>query len=147
MSAIRDYVRNGGRYLGFCLGAYWAGDWPGVVPGFRSLGMLPAHVLAHSKTIEDRVEKIYWQGAPRYAYFQDGPSFLLSRPGDVQLFATYANDNTAAVFISRFGGGKVAVSGVHLEAPPSWYKDSHLDDPDGHTLELADSLFEQLMAD
>jgi hypothetical protein len=33
--AIRDYVRRGGRYLGFCLGGYLAGATPGfdLLPG------------------------------------------------------------------------------------------------------------------
>ena len=143
--AIRDYVYNGGRYYGVCLGGYWAGDWPGSQPGFQSLGIIPAHVIAYSKTPEARIEKINWLGKTRYAYFQDGPAFFLSDASSVHVFATYEN-GSVATFISKYGKGKVGISGVHFEAPRDWYTYDHLNDPDPKHAEMGDQLFDSLFS-
>ena len=144
--AVRDYVKNGGLYYGVCLGGYWAGDWPGTQPGFESLGIIPAHVIAYSKTTEARVEKINWNGQTRYAYFQDGPAFIFSDPSAARIFATY-EDGSVATFISKFGNGRVAISGVHFEAPKDWYDSDHLKDPDPLHAELGEELFDALFFD
>ncbi len=141
--AIRNYVANGGIYYGVCLGGYWAGDWKGTQPGFESLGIIPAHVVAYSKTLECRIEKITFLGQTRYAFFQDGPAFILNDPSAAQVFATYENGMVAA-FISKYGKGKVGISGVHFEALPYWYKGNKLKDPDPKHGELGDRLFDEL---
>ena len=141
--AIRDYFKNGGLYYGVCLGGYWAGDWPGTQKGFESLGIISAHVIAYSKTTESRVEKINWLGQTRYAYFQDGPAFIFSDPSPAQIFATY-EDGSVATFISTYGQGRVAISGVHFEAPEYWYRADHLRDPDPRHGELGEELLDAL---
>jgi hypothetical protein len=142
--AIRDFVQYGGAFYGVCLGGYWAGDWPGTLPGFKSLGLINAKVSAHSLTPEDRVEKIFWLGSPRWAYFQDGPSFDV-HDSEAQILATYASDGTVAAFIQNFGRGKVAVNGVHFEAPMNWYESYHLVDPDGLDEKLLLEFFDRLI--
>ena len=143
--AIKNYINEGGLYYGVCLGGYWAGDWKGTIQGFESLGIIPAHVIAYSHTIEARVEKISWNGITRYAFFQDGPAFILADPSRVHVFATYA-DGSVATFISKYGKGKVAISGVHFEATPEWYQEDHLIDPDPAHGELGEELLDSLFS-
>lgn len=146
--AIRSYVRNGGRYLGFCLGGYWASHaryWEDPIPSFRALDLLPVPVHAYSETTEPRTERIRWHdGKYRYGFFQDGPDFgLPTGSPDEQVFGLYEN-GTVATAIYRVGKGKVGVSGPHWEAADDWY-DEEMPDQDPAHRELAAEFFDELL--
>lgn len=145
---IRRYVRNGGRYYGSCLGGYWADAWSGQIPGFRSLHILPATAFEISaQDRSDRIIQINWQCEARAVYFQDGPGFVITDPSKViTLYATYADpQNTPCVFLSQFGAGKVLVTGVHLEAPLSWYQEFGLPAPPHLNRDLLDQVIDDLL--
>ncbi len=118
---IRHYVRDGGNYLGFCLGGYLAGSDPGfdLLPGDTDqyIGTKGASVCHDG----DDVVTVSWKGQQRDLYFQDGPYFDVKR-SRVQVLARYDNDRIAAM-TCRFGEGRVAVVGPHPEATPSWFTD------------------------
>lgn len=147
--AIHGYVRNGGRYYGVCLGGYWAGQatWPGLIPGFEGLDLIPATVI--EKSPEDKKDKIVdveWEGALRQAYFQDGPEFDITDSSRVlKTYATYADDHAVAAFMSSYGRGKVSVSGVHVEATQDWYDDYHLQAPPGLNRDLMNEILVDLL--
>ncbi|RZQ62331.1 BPL-N domain-containing protein [Amycolatopsis suaedae] len=117
---IRDFVRGGGRYLGFCLGGYLAGATPGfgLLPGDtdRYIDSAGASV-GHDG---DAVVTVRWRGRRRRLYFQDGPVFLLDRPDAAEVLATYPN-GTIAALVAPFGAGRVGVVGPHPEATADWY--------------------------
>ncbi|MFK0250330.1 BPL-N domain-containing protein [Amycolatopsis azurea] len=125
---IRSFVWSGGRYLGFCLGAYLAG----ATPGF---GLLPGDTDRYIDTedsafdhADDTVVAIRWRGRRRKLYFQDGPVFLLDSPDVANVLATYSN-GMAAALVAPFGTGHVGVVGPHPEATRDWYTDSGLRRP------------------
>lgn len=71
---IRKYVKNGGRYLGACLGGYLAGTEPGfdLLPGF---GQTDQYITSKNAVVTseiDTVVPLFWQGKLRHVYFQDG---------------------------------------------------------------------------
>jgi glutamine amidotransferase-like uncharacterized protein len=134
--AIRDFVAAGGRYLGFCLGAYLAGTGPGF-------GLLPGdtdqYITTHGATVtseRDTLVRVRWRGRPRLLYFQDGPAFFLA-PGarGVTVLARYPNDEIAAL-TAPFGRGVVGVVGPHPEATADWYTDAGLQAPDDRGADL-----------
>lgn len=144
-SAIRAFVADGGRYLGFCLGGYLAG----ATPGF---GLLPGdtdqYIATRGAAItsdRDTVAQVHWRGRPRYMYFQDGPAFLL-RPdaAGVTVLARYPNNEIAAL-VAPFGRGAIGVVGPHPEAPADWYHHHGLVDPDGLDTDLGHDLIDSLM--
>jgi hypothetical protein len=126
---LRAFVRGGGRYLGFCLGAYLAGRDPGygLLPGDTDQYVTSPGASVHDT--RDTVVAVRWRGKPRHVYFQDGPLFTFTGPATV--LATYA---TAAV--CRYGAGRVGVVGPHPEADASWYADAGITNPDGVRLDL-----------
>ncbi|MFL4901926.1 BPL-N domain-containing protein [Streptomyces sp. MMS24-I2-30] len=140
--AIRDFVRAGGRYLGFCLGGYLAGATPGfgLLPGDtdRYISMAGATVQDDGDTLIE----VSWRGRPRTLYFQDGPVFVLDEHADASVLATYA-DGSPAALVAPFGAGRVAVTGPHPEATDDWYTSQGL--PVLHTLDLAMDLVEEAM--
>jgi hypothetical protein len=136
--AIRDFVRGGGRYVGFCLGGYLAG----ATPGF---GLLPGdtdqYISAPGCTVHDESDTlvgVVWRGRPRTVFFQDGPYFVRDEdaPGaHTTVLATYTNGLPAAL-VTRFGAGRAAVTGPHPEATDDWYTDNGLPVHDTRDLAL-----------
>ncbi|MGH3731073.1 MAG: BPL-N domain-containing protein [Micromonosporaceae bacterium] len=136
-TVIREFVRSGGRYLGFCLGGYLAGATPGfdLLPGDTDQYISTADATVSSG--KDTVVHVRWRGRQRGLFFQDGPCFLV-RPGpDVTVVATYPNGAVAAL-VAGFGSGRVGVVGPHPEATPDWFIDAGLTatDPLGADLGL-----------
>ncbi|RLU86319.1 hypothetical protein CTZ27_25445 [Streptomyces griseocarneus] len=132
--AIRGWVRDGGRYLGFCLGGYLAGATPGfaLLPGDTDqyIGS-PGATVHHSRNTLVEAE---WRGLPRTLFFQDGPYFVLDEGATATVLATYTNGTPAAV-VAPFGAGRVGVVGPHPEATDDWYLDEGL--PVHRTWDLA----------
>jgi glutamine amidotransferase-like uncharacterized protein len=142
---IRDWTRSGGRYLGFCLGAYLAGTTPGfgLLPG--DTGQYISSRGATIDTTRDTIAEVSWRGQRRHMFFQDGPVFRLTSSAPATVLATYDNGEIAAV-VTRFGSGSVAVVGPHPEADQSWYTDDGLTNPDGIRFEMGYDLINTAMA-
>lgn len=145
-SAIRDFVYAGGRYLGFCLGAYLAGETPGfeLLPGDTDQYITSPGA---SQTSDDNsVIEIEWGGRRRRLFFQDGPYFVLDpQRGTARVVAHYDNGLPAAV-VTPYGSGTVGVVGPHPEATPDWFTDVHLPVPRPLGLDLGLDLVDQVMA-
>jgi glutamine amidotransferase-like uncharacterized protein len=137
--ALREWVRGGGRYLGFCMGGYLAGRDPGF-------GLLPGDTDAYTasrgasvRSADDTVVTVRWRGRERHVYFQDGPYFSLEKGADAKVLATYDN-GTVAALVARYGAGRVGVVGPHPEADSSWYDEAGLRNPEGVRLDLGHDL-------
>lgn len=142
---LRDWVAGGGTYLGFCLGAYLAGDDPGF-------GLFPGRVSQYigtqDSTLHDTdpgIVEVSWRDQRRHMYFQDGTVF--AAPNDdwdgigATVLARYPNDTVAAV-VTPFGAGRVGLVGPHPEADASWYRKPGLSNPDGIRFDLGHDLVE-----
>jgi biotin--protein ligase len=129
---IKQYVEQGGSFLGICAGSYYASSYvefdkggPLEVLGSRELkffqGKSIGPILAQYdyktqsgsraatiSTIFDEVPQtvVYYNGG---GYFKDANKFVNTR-----VIATYENDLPAIINIS-YGQGKVILSGVHFE--------------------------------
>ncbi|MGY1695538.1 BPL-N domain-containing protein [Geodermatophilus sp. SYSU D00814] len=142
---VREFVRSGGGYLGFCLGGYLAGETPGfgLLPGdadrfISSPGARPDHD-------GDDLVDVDWAGRRRRVYFQDGPWFDLDPArGPAEVLATYGNGLPAAV-VAPFGHGAVGVVGPHPEATPDWYTDSGLPVPADVRADLTQDLVDRVL--
>ncbi|HPE70359.1 MAG TPA: hypothetical protein P5560_13790 [Thermotogota bacterium] len=146
--AFKQWLHDGGRYLGICGGGFLASkgwwEWGGYV---NMLGIIPADsddFLSHSRPV---ILPIQWLGEVRPMYFQAGPKFLLENTSEqVQIIARYMDDQIAAL-IATYGNGKVAVSGPHPEAPRSWSYET--DNPEDwvSSIDLAVALLQDLLSD
>jgi glutamine amidotransferase-like uncharacterized protein len=124
-ATIRQFVRSGGRYLGFCLGGYLAG----ATPGFALLpGDTDQYIASRGATVDSEdttLVHVIWRGRRRTLYFQDGPYFWTRRDADTTVVATYPN-GTITALVAKFGAGRVGVVGPHPEATRDWYTDAGL---------------------
>jgi hypothetical protein len=111
---LRKFVSDGGRYLGICMGAYWAGseylnilDDVDAVQYLRQPGTDTRR--PHAKNIA-----VTWQGQPDNMFWYDGCALV--GPGNYQTVATYANGDAMAIIQNRIG-----LIGCHPESQPFWY--------------------------
>lgn len=119
VAALRDFVAQGGRYLGLCMGAYLADA--------NNLALIPEELDSEVgrpgfavTTIDDEAVAVRWAGHDDHVFFQDGPYLPPSRARGFATLATYANGDIAAARYT-FGQGIVVLSGPHPEADASWF--------------------------
>lgn len=125
VDAIRDFVAQGGGFLGICMGAYLADR--------TNFGLIPHELDSEVgrpgfpiRTIDDAVVDVSWAGRKDLVYFQDGPYLpqAAKDPG-YRRIATYENGDIAAARYS-FKKGIVVLSGPHPEADKTWFEDAEL---------------------
>jgi glutamine amidotransferase-like uncharacterized protein len=112
---IRDYVARGGRYLGICMGAYWAGSHY-----FDILDSVDAvQYITQPNTCTRRPHAksmpVTWFGEPVKMYFYDGCA-LVGDQNKFETVATYSNGDPMAIIQGRIG-----IIGCHPEAEANWY--------------------------
>jgi glutamine amidotransferase-like uncharacterized protein len=114
---VRDFVNNGGAYLGICMGAYWAGS-----NYFNILTDVDAEQYItrpgtdtrrpHAKNVS-----LTWNNEPMKMFWYDGCALV----GDQTKFKTIArytgNNDPMAIIQNRIG-----LIGCHPESTPNWYK-------------------------
>lgn len=114
---IKDFVKSGGKYLGICMGAYWAErDYLNILDDVRAIQYITRPNTdtrrPHAKNIA-----INWLGNDMNMYFYDGCAFV----GDESKFTTiarYKNNDPMAIIQNNIG-----LIGCHPESEKHWYDD------------------------
>jgi glutamine amidotransferase PdxT len=113
---IRKFIKNGGKYLGICMGAYWAGKHY-----FNILdGVEPVQYIKRPKTDTKRPHAknidVVWENNPMKMFFYDGCA-LVGNPKKFKSVATYANGDHMAIIQKNIG-----LIGCHPESEKFWYE-------------------------
>jgi glutamine amidotransferase-like uncharacterized protein len=111
---VVDFVTRGGKYLGICMGAYWAGkDYFDILDDVDSLQYIKRPNTdtrrPHAKNI-----KVNWQGNDTTMFFYDGCAMV--GDGNYETVATYANGDAMAIIQKNIG-----LIGCHPESQQFWY--------------------------
>ena len=111
---IVKFVEDGGRYLGICMGAYWAGShYFNILEDLDAVQYLRRPGTdtrrPHAKNID-----INWRGEPMNMFWYDGCAIVGT--GRHKRIATYANGDAMAVMQNRIG-----LIGCHPESEQFWY--------------------------
>ena len=111
---IKQFIVDGGYYLGICMGAYWAGkhyfDILGDVDAVQYITQPNTDTRRpHAKNIP-----IEWLGKPITMFWYDGCAF--TGAGYYDTIAKYANDDPMAIIQNRIG-----LIGAHPESEQFWY--------------------------
>jgi len=113
---VADFVERGGRYLGICMGAYWAGshyfDILRDVDAVQYIKRSDADIRRSYST----VASVVWNGQPEKMFFYDGCA-LVGDTTQFQTVATYANGDAMAIIQGRIG-----LIGCHPESQDYWYQ-------------------------
>ena len=139
---IKDYIKNGGSFLGLCAGAYFASgsiefdkNGPLKVIGERNLALFPGKSIGPILAPYDyrscsgcRAAKINWleNSSTNYFYYNGGGYFKnAEKYPNVKVLAQYKDKialNLPAVIQIKYGSGNVILSGVHFEYAPELLK-------------------------
>lgn len=121
--AIKDYVANGGLYIGICAGAYYAcqrTEWhPDTGPAFsveNQLAFFPgvAKGPIGQFAAADVVPLVTSTGETRHAFYWQGPAFE-SNQQNFSTLARYTDPDIPAVVSGIFGKGCYLLFSPHLE--------------------------------
>ena len=135
---IREYVNEGGRYIGFCAGAYFGAAFVEFAKGDpdleriteRELGFFPGtavgpvfagfkyHELKKSLAVRlSFPEKKY---NSHFSYFNGGCYFKgVTNHGNTKVISTYPEkQDKAAIIMCTAGDGKALLCGPHIEYVP-----------------------------
>jgi glutamine amidotransferase-like uncharacterized protein len=113
---IKEFVQNGGRYLGICMGAYWAGsEYFNMVEGVDAVQYITRPGTdthrPHAKNLP-----VVWNNQPEQMFFYDGCA-LVGDESKFQTVARYMNGDPMAVIQNRIG-----LIGCHPESERHWYE-------------------------
>lgn len=110
---IRNFVANGGHYLGICMGAYWADtDYLGLLRNVRVTQYIK-HATACTRRPHAKHMPVIWKNCATDMYFYDGCTYS----GDqFDTVAWYLNGAAMAIMQDRVG-----LIGCHPEADQHWY--------------------------
>ena len=118
--SIRRYIRNGGRYLGICMGAYWSDrNYLDIMDSVECKQYIRRPNTCTRRSYSKAVD-CDWNGRQDKFFFYDGPAFI----GDesrYEVVARYTNGDPAAIV-----QGKIGLIGPHLEAEEFWYDKPYL---------------------
>jgi hypothetical protein len=140
---IRKFVTDGGRYLGICMGAYWAGsNYLDILKSVDAVQYIrrpgtDTH-RPHAKALA-----VTWKSHPERMFFYDGCALI--GPGRKTVVSTYANGDAMAIYQDRIG-----LIGCHPESERFWYEAYRYTLPHWHErrhhellLEFADELMKR----
>ena len=115
---IADFISQGGRYIGICMGAYWAGsryfDFLKDVDAVQYIKRPTSDIKRSYGTVAD----IEWLGQKQKMFFYDGCTFTGS--GYYDTIAKYSNDEPMAII-----QGNIGLIGCHPESEKFWYEDQY----------------------
>ena len=119
-NTIRGYIQNGGRYLGICMGAYWADrHYFNILHGTTSEQYIRRPETCTRRYYSKAIE-CNWNGTNDRFFFYDGPAFI-GNESTFETIARYKNGDPAAIIQGRIG-----LVGPHLESQEFWYDKPYL---------------------
>ncbi len=124
---IRDFVKNGGFYLGICAGAYFAGreiEFTGdgyavegarelALFGGRSVGSVFEFAGGYYNDKAKNVIDISYKGETQGVYYHGGGYFEGASKN--QILAYYPLIDEPCIVADTYGKGRYCLSGVHFE--------------------------------
>ena len=114
-SRIQEFVANGGRYLGICMGAYWADNtYFGLSSDFK-VDQYITRPNTDTKRPHAKHMKVTWDDKPEELFFYDGCA-IFGDESKYDVVARYPNGDAMAIIQNRIG-----LIGCHPEAEQHWY--------------------------
>jgi len=119
MEPILEFMNNGGKYLGICMGAYWAGPrYFDLLKGVDAVQYI-TRPDADIRRPYGTTAEVVWEGSKQHMYFYDGCALV--GEGEFDTVATYKNGDAMAII-----QGNTGVIGCHPESMRSWYEKPYM---------------------
>jgi len=113
---VIDFVTRGGKYLGICMGAYWAGkDYFNILDKVDVVQYIK-RPNACTRRPHAKNMPVMWKNQPYNMFFYDGCALVGDENSPYETFATYSNGDNMAIIQNRIG-----LIGCHPESEQFWY--------------------------
>lgn len=111
---IKKFVADGGKYLGICMGAYWADkNYLNILDDVR-VDQYIIQPNTDTRRPHAKNMPIVWEGEERTMFFYDGCTFI---GNNFEVVATYKTGYPMAVMQNNIG-----MIGCHPESENHWYE-------------------------
>jgi len=112
---IANFISRGGRYVGICMGAYWAGSrYFDLLDGVNPTQYIK-QPTATIKRSYGTVAFVFWDDLPYQMFFYDGCTYV--GEGKYESVATYTDGLPMAII-----QGNIGLIGCHPESEEFWYE-------------------------
>jgi len=115
---VKEFVSNGGRYLGICMGAYWADRYYLNILNDVRVEQYIKRPGTDTRRPHPKAMPVTWKGQLERMYFYDGCACV---GNNMDVVATYSNGDPMAII-----QGRVGLIGCHLESEHWWYDKKYL---------------------
>jgi glutamine amidotransferase-like uncharacterized protein len=116
---VADFVAGGGKYLGICMGAYWAGSRYFDILRGVDVEQYIKRPKADIKRPYGTVAKVTWKEQKEFMFFYDG-GVMVGDESQFKTIARYNNGDPMAII-----QGNVGIIGCHPESESYWYNDPY----------------------
>ena len=115
-AAVKQFVNNGGKYLGICMGAYWAEHfYLDLLKDIRAEQYI-TRPGADTRRPHAKNQKVLWQGKEENMFFYDGCALVGPGIDTAKMWSLYPNGDPMALIQDNVG-----IIGCHPESEPHWY--------------------------
>lgn len=124
--AVKDFISRGGRYLGICMGAYWAGKhYFNILDDVDAVQYI-TRPGTDTRRPHSKAMPVTWEGQQEKMFFYDGCA-LVGNNSKFETIATYSNNDPMAIIQDRIG-----LIGCHPESEKFWYDSPKYMNPHYH---------------
>ena len=114
--AVVNYVKNGGKYLGICMGAYWAGkDYFNILDEVDVIQYIKHPSSRTKRPHAKNILTNWYNGHYEHMFFYDGPTYV--GHGSYKCLATY-DESGCPMAIQQ---NNIMLIGCHPESEQFWY--------------------------
>jgi glutamine amidotransferase-like uncharacterized protein len=120
---VVKFVERGGKYLGICMGAYWAGrNYFDLLEHDVDAVQYIKRPTADIRRSFSTVANVDWADRQETMFFYDGCTFT-GNTSNFKTIASYANNEPMAII-----QGNLGLIGCHPESEEFWYDKPYLKD-------------------
>jgi len=113
---VRDFVSNGGKYLGICMGAFWAGSYYfDILKDVDAVQYITQPGTCTRRPHAKNMPTVWYDGHHQNMFFYDGPTFV--GEGKYETHAKYANTGMPMAIVQN----NIGLIGCHPESEEFWY--------------------------
>lgn len=114
---IRKFIKGGGRYLGICMGAYWADKhYLDILDQIRVVQYIK-RPNADTRRPHPKSQRVLWNGQEEYMFFYDGCALVGPGIDRSLIYSLYPNGDAMAIISNKIG-----LIGCHPESEYHWYE-------------------------
>jgi len=114
--AVKQFVNSGGRYLGICMGAYWAEHhYLGLLKDIRAEQYI-TRPGADTRRPHAKNQSVLWKGQEENMFFYDGCALVGAGVDTAKIWSLYPNGDPMALIQDNVG-----IIGCHPESERHWY--------------------------